>query len=63
VSCPGIIAICAEAGLPLNIDKCRVLGSHNPQLPFLVLPDDNVVLGNPVGSPEFVGSTKSEFVA
>jgi hypothetical protein len=52
--CQRIIAICAEAGLPLNIDKCRVLGSHNPQLPFPVLADGDVVLGNRL---TFVGST------
>jgi hypothetical protein len=51
--CQRIITLCHEAGLPLNINKCRVLGSHDSQLPFPILPEGDVVLGNPVGSTDF----------
>jgi hypothetical protein len=42
--CQRIIALCHADGLPLNIDKCRVLGSGDRGLPFPVLPEGSATL-------------------
>ena len=59
--CADLNEICSQYGLQLNVEKCRIIGPNTSHLPatapFQLLPEGDIVLGNPVGTFEFRAAT------
>ncbi len=64
--CADLSEICTQYGLQLNVEKCRIIGPNTQNLPatstFQLLPDGEIVLGNPVGTSLFRAATNRKLI-
>lgn len=65
--CTDLIEICAQHGLHLNVEKCRIIGTNVDHLPptasFRLVRAGEIILGNPVGTPEFRAATNRDLIS